>query len=492
MQPRVAVVSVAWNCRPFIQRLLAALRTSTLAPAAIVVVDNHSDDGVAEMIAAEFPEATVARMTENLGGSGGFFRGLATLDPAAFDYVWLLDGDAYPEPEALIELVRIAQTDSSVGIVGSQIVRASDRTTIQEVGCHFSWPSGINTLLHSAGENKDPGQPSRDVDYVAACSLLFPIGLTDTAGFMRPEFFVFMDDIEWCFRVRALGFRVVTAPRSIVYHEYGEKRSSAWRLYYGTRNNFYFLADYAPWWTLGYATLRLYIITNLFRRKLERAGHGTLSLAVHNARRDFGSGIMGRRDQAPALLFDSVIDPTAVRLADSELAGRTIVAWLPIDMELPLVQIERARALSPSPRWIFVIPATSRYRFATNAIDGVTFIERQSPDRYEGRTAAHIRSLYGAADFAVVLMELETDINTLAPRLLFIANGAWYECLKPELRPSSAVTRVLLKLLEGLRGFALLLKHRVLRRRRSARWYALRSRDELAAARAQATASTRG
>jgi rhamnopyranosyl-N-acetylglucosaminyl-diphospho-decaprenol beta-1,3/1,4-galactofuranosyltransferase len=74
--PRVVAVVVAWNRRELVAQTLAALEAQSVAPHRIVVIDNGSDDGSAEMVEQRFPGVALTRLGRNTGGAGGFTAGI--------------------------------------------------------------------------------------------------------------------------------------------------------------------------------------------------------------------------------------------------------------------------------------------------------------------------------------------------------------------------------------------------------------------------------
>jgi GT2 family glycosyltransferase len=105
----VVAVVVTWNRLALLQESLAAVRGQTHAPVTIVVVDNASTDGTAELLDSSYADELgldVTHLRENTGGAGGFAVGVERALVHHPDLVWLLDDDTVPTPTALEELVR--------------------------------------------------------------------------------------------------------------------------------------------------------------------------------------------------------------------------------------------------------------------------------------------------------------------------------------------------------------------------------------------------
>src|SRR4051812_7826339 len=101
----ICAVVVTHDRRDVLRECLGALARQTLAPDAVHVVDNASTDGTAPMLAEEFPAVTVRRLETNEGGAGGFHEGIRDALERGFDWLWLMDDDTVPAPDALERLL---------------------------------------------------------------------------------------------------------------------------------------------------------------------------------------------------------------------------------------------------------------------------------------------------------------------------------------------------------------------------------------------------
>ena len=124
----IGVVIVSWNVRDLLRDCLRSLRAAGL-PSRVVVVDNASADGSADMVRAEFPEVTLLASPSNQGFTIGNNLGLRALGlgagadaPAAPRYVLLLNPDAALLPGALAQLVDYLERHPRVGAVGPRLL----------------------------------------------------------------------------------------------------------------------------------------------------------------------------------------------------------------------------------------------------------------------------------------------------------------------------------------------------------------------------------
>lgn len=237
MNPKVAIVIVNWNKRDYVINLLNSLKDIDYDNYEVIVVDNAStDDSVAE-IKKRFHHITLLVNKENLGGTGGFNTGMRyALANTDCKYIWLLDNDAEVERDTLIELVKAMEADAAIGIAGSTILSPDNRNLIVEMGSFISWKFGTWRPYLRHKRIADYQQVHIvDVDYVAACSALVRTETILTVGLMDERFFLHWDDIDFCWRIKNAGYKVVAVSKSKVYHGV-EKGFNPLLTYYDIRN----------------------------------------------------------------------------------------------------------------------------------------------------------------------------------------------------------------------------------------------------------------
>ena len=207
---RVAAVVVTYNRRELLAECIACLRAQRGAECEILVVDNASTDGTAELLREQAgPDLTVHTADRNLGGAVGFALGADLAVQAGYDALWLMDDDTLPEPDALSALLAAAGALPAFGWLSS---RAVDR-------------EGRDQPM-----NRQRKTPYRDIDGFDArggapvpsvmasfVSLFLPAETVRRFGLPIAEFFIWSDDWEYTRRIsRALP--CYTVPQSVVVH----------------------------------------------------------------------------------------------------------------------------------------------------------------------------------------------------------------------------------------------------------------------------------
>ncbi|MCC7354781.1 MAG: glycosyltransferase family 2 protein [Anaerolineae bacterium] len=236
----LAVIIVNWNVRDLLRRCLASLddsaRRGGLATA-VIVVDNASHDGSAEMVKAEFPGVRLVASERNLGFTAGNNLGLRALFEYPENdlprYVLFLNPDTEVVGDALATMVRYLDAHPAVGVIGPQL-RYPDGTVqpsrrrfptlatafLESTLLQRSWPrSGIQRRYYVADVADDAEQ---EVDWlVGACLMVRRTALTEIGGFDE-GFFMYSEELDWCRRAKALGWRVAYLPAAQVLHYEGK------------------------------------------------------------------------------------------------------------------------------------------------------------------------------------------------------------------------------------------------------------------------------
>jgi rhamnopyranosyl-N-acetylglucosaminyl-diphospho-decaprenol beta-1,3/1,4-galactofuranosyltransferase len=207
----VCAVVVTRNRRELLRRCLSALQAQRRAPDGVLVVDNASSDGTAEMVASEFPAAELLRLDANLGGAGGFHRGMARAHAQGYEWLWLLDDDTLATEGALAALLDGARrAPGQVPLVVTSQVRWKDErlhpmnAPVPRARWRAELAQGIACRLLL-------------VRYATFVSTLVHRQAIDRFGLPLEHFFIWSDDVEFTARVlrHAPGYLV---PDSVVYH----------------------------------------------------------------------------------------------------------------------------------------------------------------------------------------------------------------------------------------------------------------------------------
>lgn len=247
-EPLVGIVVVNWHNRTATLRCLAALARLDYPRWRLFFIDNGCEDFSDTEIEQLAPGGRYSRTADNLGFTGGSNLGMHAALADGADYVWFLNNDAEPEPDALRALVDVARTDSSVAVVGAKILQRANPARIDSIALHVSLRTG-RVLLVGHGQT-DLGQYDswREPVAVTGCAMLVGSDTCRELEGFDDAFFAYLEDADLCLRARAAGRRIAIAPRARVLHD--RRMASAGRqslssLYYTSRNHLMLMRRHA-------------------------------------------------------------------------------------------------------------------------------------------------------------------------------------------------------------------------------------------------------
>ena len=218
-RPDVSVVVVVWNQAHLTLRCLRALLEQRGPSIELVVVDNGSTDETPALL-SRINGARILRSTGNDGFLLACNQGAAASRGRA---LLLLNSDASVRPGALSAALATLDAAPDIGAVGGRLVLPSGR--LQEAGS-IVWSDG-STLGYGRGLSPEAGEVMfrRDVDFCSGAFLLTPWELWERlGGFDKAYAPAYYEDVDYCVRARAAGFRIVYEPAAVADHyEYGSE-----------------------------------------------------------------------------------------------------------------------------------------------------------------------------------------------------------------------------------------------------------------------------
>lgn len=215
----------------------------------IYVVDNASTDGSADRIGRQFgKKVTILQNAENLGGSGGFGRGLRMAVEEGYPYIMMLDNDAYVDRDTIKKLHRYLEENPGVGIVGAKIMMSDDPGRIMDYAKTIDFEAFIDRSKWCGKLDSEEAQEPRECDFAAATAAMVRREVLLKCGGMDEAHFIYYDDIELGYRIKQSGYKVVSLGNAKAWHKSGmtRKTSNTFARYYLTRNRYRFFAKYMP------------------------------------------------------------------------------------------------------------------------------------------------------------------------------------------------------------------------------------------------------
>ncbi len=139
------------------------------------------------------------------------------------------------------------EQDDGIGILGPTVYDYNDPNRISVFGGFINLYTGVTS--YPRRDELDTGQlpPTSKMDYISGCCLLIKRGVLEDIGMFNAHYFLYYEDTELCFRARSRGYKVVHVAMSQVWHKVSPLGISSTGIFYLTRNRFWFLRTYSPY-----------------------------------------------------------------------------------------------------------------------------------------------------------------------------------------------------------------------------------------------------
>ncbi len=232
MTPLVSIVIVNWKTPELLISCLDSIKKNDAGNKnfELLIVDNNSQDGSVELISKNHPDAFLLANDKNLGFSIACNQ---VIPKAKGKYVLLLNPDTLVENNAISKMAEFLDQRAECGAVGPKVLNPDG--TLQ-LACRRSFPSleaaffRVTYLSRLFPKNKtfakynlthaDPDE-ELEVDALSGSAMMVRKDIIDKIGLLDEDIFMFGEDIDWCWRVKEAGYKVIYFPSSVVYHIHG-------------------------------------------------------------------------------------------------------------------------------------------------------------------------------------------------------------------------------------------------------------------------------
>lgn len=226
----LSIIIVNWNTRDYLEKCLESIQAHPAsAVQEVIVVDNASADGSAQMVQERFPHVTLIRNSENAGYA---MANNQAIELSNADFVLLLNPDTQITSGALDVLLKFARTHPDAAAVGCRLISPDGKV---QSSCR-SFPDPMPVLFeylklsYLFPKSKKIGAyrmtyfdyaQEAEVDQPMASCLLISKTALDDIGKFDQDFPVFFNEVDWCYRAKQKGWKVFFTPSAEVIHEGG-------------------------------------------------------------------------------------------------------------------------------------------------------------------------------------------------------------------------------------------------------------------------------
>ncbi len=228
----LSIIICSWNT---VEDLRLCLSSLPKGDHEVIVVDNNSEDGSPDMVENEFPWVNLFRMDRNLGFTGG---NNYALERRKGHHALLLNSDTIVHGNAIRDLLEFLRTRPDVGVLGPRLLNSDGSL---QMSCR-RFPNPIAALFRNTPLGRlfpnnrftrdylmtdwSHDEP-REVDWVSGAALLASGDMIAKVGLLDPEYFMYCEDVDWCFRAWQQGFKVMYVPNATITHAIGRSTDKA-------------------------------------------------------------------------------------------------------------------------------------------------------------------------------------------------------------------------------------------------------------------------
>lgn len=255
MSPKIGIVYLSYHSDPHLEDFLVSLKTMTYPKeqVEVIVVDNphpeygHSTRAITDILMPEsgktIPRITVLSQETNGGFAEGNNAGAKRAIERGCEYVIFHNDDGFFAPTGVAKLVEAMTQNRDIGMAQALILLYPDTEYINSKGNAYHYLGfGFTNGYREKRSTLMVGEVS-DVAYASGAAVIVSVEAIKTAGLWDQDFFMYHEDLEWSFRLRVLGYRVVLVRDAVFYHKYQFSRSIQ-KFFYQERNRYAVLLMY--------------------------------------------------------------------------------------------------------------------------------------------------------------------------------------------------------------------------------------------------------
>jgi hypothetical protein len=290
--PDTAVVILNWNGEDWLRRFLPMVVERSRAHARVIVADNGSTDGSLAWLQAEMPEVGTIAIGSNLGFAGGYNAALAQVRAEVFI---LLNSDVEVTEGWIPAMLDLLRRDPSMAACQPKVLSHRHRGRFEHAGAaggfidRNGYPFCRGRIFEITEEDRAQYDDEREVFWATGACLMIRAGAFREAGGFDEWLFAHMEEIDLCWRLRRMGWRIGYTSRAVVYHVgggalgYGSPRKT----YLNFRNSLCVLTKNLRSRWIGGRIIRRMVLDDFAALKFLLEGHPDHAWVVGRAHRHF-------------------------------------------------------------------------------------------------------------------------------------------------------------------------------------------------------------
>ncbi|HJP63897.1 MAG TPA: glycosyltransferase family 2 protein [Mucilaginibacter sp.] len=251
--PKVAIVILNWNGIKYLRDFLPSVLTSSWPNLDIIVGDNGSTDGSVDFLKQNFPTVQIVQNDQNYGFTGGYNRVLEKVDA---DYFILLNSDVEVHAGWISPVISLMESDPLIAAAVPKIKAFAEKDHFEHAGAAggfidvYGYPFCRGRMFYEIEQDKGQYEQSGEIFWASGAAMFVKKKCWVEAGGFDDRFFAHMEEIDLCWRLKNMGYKVMYCAESEVYHVGGGtlNTENPFKTFLNFRNNLLLLRNNLSFW----------------------------------------------------------------------------------------------------------------------------------------------------------------------------------------------------------------------------------------------------
>ena len=251
MEPSVAVVILNWNGKTWLERFLPSVVQTNYPNLQIVIGDNASTDDSIAFLKNNYPQLTVLENDKNYGFAGGYNH---ILSRVTADYFVLLNSDVEVPSNWIKPVIDLMQSDTTIAVAQPKLKWQVQKTEFEYAGAAggfvdlYAYPFCRGRIFDSVETDNGQYNTATDLFWASGAAFFIKSSAWQQVGGLDADLFAHMEEIDLCWRLKNLGYKVVCCTDAEVYHVGGGtlNANNPYKTYLNFRNNLLIMQKNLP------------------------------------------------------------------------------------------------------------------------------------------------------------------------------------------------------------------------------------------------------
>ena len=248
---KLAIVILNWNGQKFLSQFLPAIIQYAPPYSEIIIADNASSDDSISFLKTHYPSVKIIQNNENGGFSKGYNDALQHIEA---EYYCLLNSDIDVTEHWIEPVIELLDRQPEVAVVQPKLLSFVNKNHFEYAGAcggfldYLGYPFCRGRLFEHLEEDTGQYNHAIEVFWATGAALFVRSAIFHQLKGLDEDFFAHMEEIDFCWRVKGLGYKIMVEPKSVIYHVGGGSlpKDNSRKTYLNFRNNLFLLLKNLP------------------------------------------------------------------------------------------------------------------------------------------------------------------------------------------------------------------------------------------------------